>query len=107
MKRKKQHHYSPDEIRQQIFDAHQKKHLEAVDEASDKVVRDMFAAFALAIMEDREDTRSEEKKAEYIQKIFKDILNIWTTAANSGQSRAHRQITEILKRRYGIEIAGI
>jgi hypothetical protein len=107
MKRKKQYHYSPDDIRQQIFDAHQKKHLEAVDEASDKVVRDMFAAFALAIMEDREDTRSEEEKAEYIQKIFKDILNIWTTAANSGQSRAHRQIAEMLKRRYGIEIGGI
>ena len=107
MKRKKQHHYSPDDIRQQIFDARQEKQLEAVDAASDRVVRDLYASIALAIMEDREDTRTDEQKAEYIQRLFNATAAIWTTAANSGKSRAHRQIAEMLKRRYGIEIGGI
>ncbi|MEE3382755.1 MAG: hypothetical protein VZR08_02180 [Anaerovoracaceae bacterium] len=100
-------HYTPEEIKRQIKREAEEHKGEAIEKAADMLVPQMYAALALAIMEDQEDPRTEEEKGEYIKRIFDSSQQIWTWAAGTGRSRAYRLILRKLKDRYGIQIQGI
>lgn len=99
-------HYTPAEIKQHIREQAALHKSEAVRKASDEVVPQLYASVALAIMQDPEDTRTDEDKADYIQRIFDRSAGIWAEAASIPKKRAYRVILDQLYKDYGIEIKG-
>jgi len=103
----KQKHMTPEDIKQAVLEQRSALKEEAVRKASDEVVSQIYACLALAIMEDREDIRTEEERGEYIQRIYDSTTRIWREAAATGKARSYRLITAKLKDKYGIVIAGL
>lgn len=99
----KQRHLTPDEIRAIVKHQTSYHKEEAVRQASDEVVSQVYASLALAIMQ-TDDGRTDEEKGEYIQAIFNRSAEIWYEAANTGKARSYRQIVDKLKTDYGIEV---